>query len=117
MSVVHNKDLGTKQKALAINLDPQIYGSFAEIGAGQDVAAYFFKAGASSGTIAKTMSAYDMTFSDAIYGVQKGRRYVSEARLLAMQDKEFGLLIERLAQSRGDQTTFLSFSHTKSVLN
>jgi len=69
MNVIHNKDIGTKQKALAINLDPQIYGSFAEIGAGQDVAAYFFKAGASSGTIAKTMSAYDMTFSDAIYGV------------------------------------------------
>jgi hypothetical protein len=117
MSVVHNKDLGTKQKALAINLDPQIYGSFAEIGAGQDVAAYFFKAGASSGTIAKTMSAYDMTFSDAIYGVQKGRRYVSEARLLAMQDKEYGLLIERLSESRGDKTTFFSFADTLSALN
>ena len=97
MSVIHNKDLGTKQKALAINLDPQIYGSFAEIGAGQDVAANFFKAGASSGTIAKTMSAYDMTFSDAIYGAQQGRRYVSEARLIAMLEKEYGLLIERLA--------------------
>jgi hypothetical protein len=117
MSVVHNKDLGTKQKALAINLDPQIYGSFAEIGAGQDVAAYFFKAGASSGTIAKTMSAYDMTFSDAIYGVQKGRRYVSEARLMAMQEKEYGLLIERLAESRGDRTTFFSFADTMAALN
>jgi len=117
MSDIHNKDLGTKQKALAINLDPQIYGSFAEIGAGQDVAAYFFKAGGSSGTIAKTMSAYDMTFSDAIYGVQKGRRYVSEARLLAMQEKEYGLLIERLAESRGDRTTFFSFSDTMTALN
>src|ERR1700754_1536074 len=117
MSVVHNTDLGTKQKALAINLDPQIYGSFAEIGAGQDVAAFFFKAGGSSGTIAKTMSAYDMTFSDAIYGVQKGRRYVSEARLLAMQDKEYGLLIERLSESRGDKTTFFSFADTMSALN
>lgn len=117
MSVTHNKDLGTKQKALAINLDPQIYGSFAEIGAGQDVAANFFKAGASSGTIAKTMSAYDMTFSDAIYGAQKGRRYVSEARLLAMQEKEYGLLIERLAESRGDKTTFFSFADTMSALN
>src|ERR1700759_5669122 len=114
MSVVHNKDLGTKQKALAINLDPQIYGSFAEIGAGQDVAAYFFKAGASSGTIAKTMSAYDMTFSDAIYGVQKGRRYVSEARLLAMQDKEYGLLIERLAESRGGQKSLFFLCGTLS---
>ena len=117
MSVVHNKDLGTKQKALAINLDPQIYGSFAEIGAGQDVAAYFFKAGASSGTIAKTMSAYDMTFSDAIYGAQKGRRYVSESRLMAMQEKEYGLLIERLAESRGERTTFFSFADTVSALN
>jgi hypothetical protein len=117
MSVIHNKDLGTKQKALAINLDPQIYGSFAEIGAGQDVAANFFKAGASSGTIAKTMSAYDMTFSDAIYGAQKGRRYVSEARLIAMLEKEYGLLIERLAENRGGQTTFFAFSDTMSALN
>src|ERR1700755_1686172 len=116
MDVIHNKDLGIKQKALAINLDPQIYGSFAEIGAGQDVAANFFKAGASSGTIAKTMSAYDMTFSDAIYGAQKGRRYVSEARLLAMQEKEYGLLIERLGESRGSTTTFFSFSDTMSAL-
>jgi hypothetical protein len=117
MSVVHNKDLGTKQKALAINLDPQIYGSFAEIGAGQDVAANFFKAGGSSGTIAKTMSAYDMTFSDAIYGAQKSRRYVSEERLIAMLEKEYGLLIERLAEKRGDQTTFFAFSDTMSALN
>jgi hypothetical protein len=117
MSDVHNKDLGTKQKALAINLDPKIYGSFAEVGAGQDVAAYFFKAGASSGTIAKTMSAYDMTFSDAIYGTQPGRRYVSEARLNAMLEKEYGLLIERLAEKRGDQTTFFAFADTVTALN
>src|SRR6201985_2130582 len=117
MSVVHNKDLGTKQKALAINLDPQIYGSFAEIGAGQDVAAYFFKAGASSGTIAKTMSAYDMTFSDAIYGTRKDKRYVSEARLISMLEKEYGLLIERLSESRGERTTFFAFSDTMSALN
>jgi hypothetical protein len=117
MTVIHNKDLGTKQKALAINLDPQIYGSFAEIGAGQDVSANFFKAGASSGTIAKTMSAYDMAFSDAIYGTQKDRRYVSEARLTAMLEKEYGLLIERLAEKRGDKTTFFAFSNTISALN
>src|ERR1700744_5079228 len=116
MDVIHNKDLGTKQKALAINLDPLIYGSFAEIGAGQDVAAYFFKAGASSGTIAKTMSAYDMTFSDAIYG-SHGKRYVSEARLIAMLEKEYGLLIERLAEKRGDTTTFFAFADTMSALN
>jgi hypothetical protein len=117
MIISHNKDIGTKQKALAINLDPKIYGSFAEIGAGQDVAANFFKAGASSGTIAKTMSAYDMTFSDAIYGVLQVRRYVSEARLISMLDHEYGLLIERLATQRGDSTTFFAFSNTISALN
>lgn len=117
MSVIHNKDIGTKQKALAINLDPKIYGSFAEIGAGQDVAANFFKAGASSGTIAKTMSAYDMTVSDAIYGALKVKRYVSESRLMAMLNHEYNLLIERLAQQRGDNTTFFAFSDTVSTLN
>src|SRR5579864_9065966 len=115
MNAIHNTEIGTKQKALAINLDPQIYGSFAEIGAGQEVAAYFFKAGASSGTIAKTMSAYDMTFSDAIYGVQE--RYVSEARLISMLEKEYGLLIERLADKRGDKTIFFAFSDTMTALN
>src|SRR5476649_1456053 len=106
MNITHNTDIGTKQKALAINLNPQIYGSFAEIGAGQDVAANFFKAGASSGTIAKTMSAYDMVFSDAIYCVLQVRRYVSEPRLMSMLNHEYGLLIERLAAQRGDSTTF-----------
>src|SRR5471030_893789 len=117
MNIIHNKDIGTKQKALAINLDPEIYGSFAEVGAGQDVAANFFKAGASSGTIAKTMSAYDMTFSDAIYGIQAVRRYVSENRLISMLEHEYGLLIERLAAQRGDSTTFFAFSDTVSALN
>ncbi|MDO3628470.1 TonB-dependent receptor [Mucilaginibacter sp. BT774] len=117
MTAIYNKDIGTKQKALAINLDPKIYGSFAEIGAGQDVAANFFKAGGSSGTIAKTMSAYDMTFSDAIYGALQVRRYVSEARLISMLEHEYGLLIERLAAQRGDSTTFFAFSDTMSALN
>jgi hypothetical protein len=117
MNITYNKDIGTKQKALAINLDPEIYGSFAEIGAGQDVAANFFKAGASSGTIAKTMSAYDMTVSDAIYGALKVKRYVSESRLMAMLNHEYNLLIERLAKQRGDNTTFFAFSDTVSTLN
>ena len=112
-----SSNIGTKQKALAVNLDPKIYGSFAEIGAGQDVAANFFKAGASSGTIAKTMSAYDMLFSDAIYGAEKKKRYVTEHRLLAMLEREYGLLIERLAEQRGDSTTFFAFSDTVSALN
>src|ERR1700748_3007026 len=117
MGVIHNKDIGTKQKALAINLDPLIYGSFAEIGAGQDVAANFFKAGASSGTIAKTMSAYDMTFSDAIYGAEQHKRYVCENRLIKMLDKEYGLLIERLQQQRGSGSTFFAFADTVATLN
>ena len=117
MTPPQSSNIGTKQKALEINLDPKIYGTFVEIGAGQDVAANFFKAGASSGTIAKTMSAYDMTFSDAIYGVQQVKRYVSEARLISMLEHEYGLLIERLAAQRGDTTTFFAFSDTMSALN
>ena len=111
------KVTGTKQKALTINLDPQIYGSFAEIGAGQDIAAHFFKAGGAAGTIAKTMSAYDMTFSDTIYGTQQIKRYVSEQRLIAMLNHEFDLLTERLASLRGDTTTFFALSGTFSALN
>ena len=117
MTSGQHSNIGTKQKALAINLDPQIYGSFAEIGAGQDVAANFFKAGASSGTIAKTMSAYDMLFSDAIYGAEEKRRYVSERRLIAMLNREYSLLIERLAAQRSSTTTFFAFSDTVSALN
>lgn len=109
--------IGTKQKALAVNLDPEIYGSLAEIGAGQDVAANFFKAGGASGTIAKTMSAYDMLFSDAIYGAEKKRRYVSESRLIAMLEREYGLLLERLAAQRGTSTTFFAFADTMTALN
>ncbi|MDR0792352.1 MAG: hypothetical protein LBE82_03520 [Chitinophagaceae bacterium] len=117
MEILHDTNLGTKQKALKINLDPAIYGSFAEIGAGQDVAANFFKAGGASGTIAKTMSAYDMTFSDAIYGSLLGKRYVSEERLLSMLNHEYNLLIERLGAKRADNTTFFAFSNTISALN
>lgn len=112
-----SSNIGTKQKALVVNLDPQIYGTFAEIGAGQDVAANFFKAGASSGTIAKTMSAYDMLYSDAIYGAEKKRRYVSESRLITMLDHEYGLLIERLAEQRGVTSTFFAFADTVAALN
>jgi hypothetical protein len=117
MEIINNNYIGTKQKALAINLDPAIYGSFAEIGAGQDVAANFFKAGASSGTMAKTMSAYDMIFSDAIYGTQQVKRYVSEQRLLAMLDREYQLLLERLTVQRGNVSTFFAFSNTFSAIN
>ncbi|WP_281613583.1 TonB-dependent receptor [Flammeovirga sp. SubArs3] len=108
--------LTTKEKALKINLDPTIYGSIAEIGAGQEVAANFFKAGAASGTIAKTMSAYDMAFSDAIYGPEPGGRYVCQSRVERMLAKEFSLLGERLPQ-RADKTCFFAFADTIEQLN
>ncbi len=102
--------LTTNRKALTINLDEAKYGTFAEIGAGQEVARVFFQAGGASGTVAKTISAYDMNFSDAIYG--KAPRYVSRERLGLMLDHEYNLLHERLAVPRGDRTTFFVFADT-----
>src|SRR5438445_13458022 len=103
-------EIGTDKKALRINLDAAKYGTFAEIGAGQEVARRFFYVGGASGTIAKTMSAYDMTFSDAIYG--PAQRYVSRARLQTMLDHEYKLLIERLNQKLGAQRCFFVFADT-----
>jgi len=100
----------TYDKALRINLDPKIYGTFAEIGAGQEVANCFFRTSATAGTVAKSISAYDMTMSDAIYG--KGKRYVSRDRLKAMLDHEYSVLTERLTESRGEESTFFSFCNT-----
>lgn len=100
----------TQHKALQINLDHAKYGTFAEIGAGQEVARWFFRVGGASGTVAKTMSAYDMAVSDAIYGPCD--RYVSRQRLQSMLDHEYGLLIERLDAKRGDKTTFFVFADT-----
>ncbi len=102
--------LGTHQKALQINLDPVKYGTFAEIGAGQEVARWFFRVGGAAGTIAKTISAYDMTVSDAIYG--RAERYVSRQRLETMLDHEYALLLERLATKRGSTTRFFVFADT-----
>jgi len=102
--------LTTNRKALTINLDERKYGTFAEIGAGQEVARVFFQAGGASGTIAKTISAYDMNFSDAIYG--KAPRYVSRERLDLMLNHEFNLLRERLATQRGERTEFFVFADT-----
>ena len=107
--------LTTNRKALTINLDERKYGTFAEIGAGQEVARVFFQAGGASGTIAKTISAYDMAFSDAIYG--KSPRYVSRERLALMLDHEYDLLLERLAATRGDRTTFFVFADTVAARN
>jgi hypothetical protein len=103
-------DLGTNKKAFQINLDSKKYGTFAEIGAGQEVARRFFFVGGAAGTIAKTMSAYDMTFSDAIYGPTD--RYVSRVRLNTMLDHEYKLLLERLDQKFGAQREFFVFADT-----
>ncbi|ACB77152.1 hypothetical protein [Opitutus terrae] len=110
MPVPQKTLLTTNRKALTINLDEPKYGTFAEIGAGQEVARIFFQAGGASGTVAKTISAYDMTFSDAIYG--KAPRYVSRERLALMLEHEYQLLLERLATTRGDRTTFFVFANT-----
>ena len=105
-----------EQKALEINLNDKIYGTFAEIGAGQEVARYFFQAGAAAGTIAKTMSAYDKIYSDQIYGLEPSGRYVCESRLYKMLDHEYDLMVDRLQHSRVD-TTFFAFADTVAALN
>src|SRR6202030_3955591 len=107
--------LSPHQKALKITLDPLFYGTCAEIGAGQEVARWFFKVGAAAGSISKSISAYDMAVSDAIYG--RCKRYVSRERLQSMLDLEHGLNIERLRPSRGDSTTFFAFADTVAARN
>ncbi len=104
------KVLKTYEKALALNLDQSKYGVFAEIGAGQETANWFFRVSASAGTVAKTISAYDMTMSDAIYG--RTSRYVSQDRLISMLKYEYDLLEQRLAETRGNETTFFAFCNT-----
>src|SRR5580693_9148495 len=98
-SVAVAEKIDTHQKALSINLDPTIFGSFAEIGAGQEVARWFLQVGAASGTVAKAVSAYDKEVSDDLYGA--GTRYVSMQRLEAMLDREWGQLLMQLQRSRG----------------
>jgi len=105
-----------KRKAYRVNLDHEFYGSFAEIGAGQDVANNFFEAGGASRTIAKTMSAYDMVFSDSIYGGEVSGRYVSESRLKKMLEHEYKLLEERLRGQRKD-TCFFAFADTVTTID
>ncbi|MCB0695087.1 MAG: TonB-dependent receptor, partial [Saprospiraceae bacterium] len=108
--------LETEQKALEINLDEKIYGTFAEIGAGQEVARYFFQVGAAAGTIAKTMSAYDKIYSDHIYGPEPSGRYVCESRLYKMLDHEYDLIHTRLRNER-PETNFFVFADTVAALN
>jgi hypothetical protein len=109
------EQLSTQEKALRINLDPRRYGSFAEIGAGQEVVRWFFRAGGAAGTIAKSISAYDMKVSDAIYG--KCERYVCQTRLESMLEYEQDLNLERLRAERGDTTAFFTFADTVSARN
>ena len=99
-----------QEKALSINLDAQKYGTFAEIGAGQEVARWYFHVGKASSTVARTISAYDMAISDSLYGNTK--HYVSRERLEAMLDREFGQLVERLDSLRGDRNAFFVFADT-----
>ena len=112
---VTNQTLDTHQKALEVNLDARRYGTFAEIGAGQEVVRWFFRVGGGAGTIAKSMSAYDMAVSDAIYG--RAKRYVCRERLQAMLDQEHALNIDRLKDARGDTTAFFAFADTVSARN
>jgi hypothetical protein len=107
--------LNTHQKALHINLDPTSYGSFAEIGAGQEVVRWFLVVGGASGTVAKSISAYDKEVSDDLYGT--GARYVSGERLQAMLDSEWTQLINQLNKSRGSSTRFFAFVDTISARN
>ena len=107
--------LNTHQKALHINLDPTSYGSFAEIGAGQEVVRWFLVVGGASGTVAKAISAYDKEVSDDLYG--SGARYVSGERLQAMLDSEWAQLINQLNKSRGSSVRFFSFVDTISARN
>jgi hypothetical protein len=109
------EQLDTHHKALTLNLDPSNFGSFAEIGAGQEVARWFLTVGGASGTVAKTISAYDKRVSDNLYG--SGSRYVSRQRLEAMLDEEWGQLLSQLNRTRGSQTRFFSFVDTVSARN
>ena len=109
--------LTPKQKSLVVNLDPNIYGTFAEIGAGQETVRHFFRAGGASGTIAKAMSAYDKDYSDAIYGKEDLNRYVTQNRLRKMLRYEVKLIEERLAEPENSNKKFFSFANTVTTIN
>ncbi|MDT7827053.1 TonB-dependent receptor [Pricia sp. S334] len=106
-----------KAKTLRINLNPDIYGTFSEIGAGQETARNFFRSGGASGTIAKAMSAYDKDFSDAIYGVEKDHRYVTQPRLKKMLDHEMQLMEERISRETHPDRLFFSYANTVATID
>ena len=123
MDIIHNGDSKvktvptTKQKALKINLNDNIYGSFAEIGAGQETVRQFFRAGGASSTIAKSISAYDKDFSDAIYGIEDDKRYVTENRLRKMLDWETNLIEQRLTRDKHPEKLFFSYANTVATID
>ncbi|WP_430468281.1 TonB-dependent receptor [Winogradskyella ouciana] len=106
-----------KDKALRINLNKDIYGTFAEIGAGQETVRQFFRAGGASGTIAKTMSAYDKDFSDAIYGIEDDKRYVTEARLQKMLNHEVELIEQRIVREKHPSKIFFAYANTVATID
>ena len=106
-----------KDKCLRINLNADIYGTFAEIGAGQETVRQFFRAGGASGTIAKTMSAYDKDFSDAIYGIENDKRYVTEARLRKMLDHEMNLMEQRITREKHPDKIFFTYANTVATID
>ncbi len=116
-AVIERETWDSNRKALFINLDQSIYGSFAEIGGGQEVARCFFQSGGASGTVARTISAYDMAFSDHLYGKTNARRYVSEQRLMQMLDNEYNSLVQLLKKQRGESTRFFAFANSVATLN
>ena len=107
----------TKAKTLRINLNPDIYGTFAEIGASQETARHFFRSGGASGTIAKAMSAYDKDFSDAIYGIEQDGRYVSQPRLMTMLEHEMRLMEERISRDKHPERLFFSYANTVATID
>ena len=123
MDIIHNGDSKvktvptTKQKALKINLNDNIYGTFAEIGAGQETVRQFFRAGGASSTIAKSISAYDKDFSDAIYGIEDDKRYVTENRLRKMLDWETSLIEQRLTRDKHPEKLFFSYANTVATID
>jgi hypothetical protein len=123
MASVLNRDTAfenipsTKAKTLRINLNPDIYGTFSEIGAGQETARNFFRSGGASGTIAKAMSAYDKDFSDAIYGIEEDRRYVTQSRLKKMLTHEMRLMEERISREKHPDRLFFSYANTVATID
>src|SRR5688572_28196329 len=123
MSIIFKRDTAftnvpsIKAKTLRINLNPDIYGTFSEIGAGQETSGHFFRSGGASGTIAKTMSAYDKDFSDAIYGIEEDGRYVTEARLIKMLSHEINLIEERIIRQKHPNKLFFSYANTVATID